>query len=196
MFTIVGLGNPGTEYEHTRHNVGWMVLTHVLTAHGLTPMTSKAQYSGMVREGMLFDKEMIVLFPTTFMNRSGVPVAKCLAGEKGSVAELIVVHDDIDLTFGTIRVSWGSGAGGHNGVQSIIDALGTKNFIRVRVGIAHKGLFGIVRRPRGEALSRYVLNNFSNTELEALKDLSRKVESALKCIMTEGVERARQVYTE
>lgn len=191
MYTIVGLGNPGKEYERTRHNVGWLMLSDVIQNEHLPDTHHASTLSADVSEGILHGEEVRMVFPHTYMNRSGGAVAKIL-GKNPDVTRLIVVHDDIDLPFGTIRVSVGRGAGGHNGVRSLIDSLGTKDFSRIRVGIAERTLFGTLKRPTGEALSRFVLTEFRKREAAKLPELGGGVRYALKLIITEGAEKAMQ----
>ncbi len=133
MELIVALGNPGKEYEHTRHNIAWSVLSELITTACLPSPHASSAFSGDVSVGNLHGKEVRILFPTTFMNNSGSAVKKALACEPA--ASLIVVHDEIDLPFGTVRIAEDRGAGGHNGVKSIIESLGSQNFIRIRIGI-------------------------------------------------------------
>jgi len=191
MHTIVGLGNPGDEYVHTRHNVGWLVLEALVVKHSFPSLTRSSAYSGMLGEGVLYGTEVGILLPTTFMNNSGVAVKKYI-GEHGSLGTLVIVHDDIDLPFGEVRIGFDRGAGGHNGVKSIIDACGSKAFTRIRVGIAQKGFFGGVKRPKGEKLSNYVLGNFKSGELKQLPDIEERVARAIELIVTKGTESAMQ----
>ncbi len=122
------------------------------------------------------------------MNHSGVAVKKAL--KDSPVTSLIVLHDDVDLPFGAIRISEGRGAGGHNGVQSIIDHIGTKDFARIRIGVARTNIFGIVKRPKGDKLADFVLAPFTKKEMEALPEIGKKVDQALELILTKGVKEA------
>lgn len=189
MYYIVGLGNPGEQYIKTRHNVGWHVLSYVLEKNNFPDMVPSSKYVGSISEGMLGGKEVTVLFPSTFMNKSGSAVKK-LVTAKESIQKCIVVYDDVDLPLGDIKISVGRGSGGHNGVQSIIDALGTKEFVRIRIGIASKGFFGQVKRPKGPALSTHVLGEFKKKEEKILEEVSQKVNTALSLIVSQGVEKA------
>lgn len=191
MFTIVGLGNPGEEYKDTRHNIGWLVLEEVIQKNGLPALVKSSQFGGVISEGMLHGTEVGILFPTTFMNSSGTSVNKYIRG-RGPLETLVVVHDDIDLAFGDIRISFDRGAGGHNGIRSIIDACGSKKFIRIRVGIAQKGFFGGVKRPKGERLATYVLTPFKKGEMSALADIAARIDDALAHIFKDGVQHAMQ----
>ncbi len=191
MYTIVGLGNPGDEYKNTRHNVGWILLEEVIAKNALPSLTKSSAYSGLLSEGVFHGVEIGILFPTTFMNNSGTAVMKYLK-EHGTLETLVVVHDDIDLPFGDVRIGFDRGAGGHNGVRSIIDAGNSKAFIRIRVGIAQKGFFGGIKRPAGEKLSDFVLGNFKSGELKNLPEIGERVARALELILTKGVKDAMQ----
>jgi len=191
MHTIVGLGNPGDEYKNTRHNVGWIVLEEIITKHTLPSLVKSNGYGGMLSEGVLYGAEVGILLPTTFMNNSGTSVIKYLK-EHGELETLVIVHDDIDLPFGEVRIGFDRGAGGHNGVKSIIDACNSKAFIRIRIGIAKKGFFGGIKRPTGEKLSDFVLSTFKSGELKELQEIGEKVNRALELILTRGVKDAMQ----
>lgn len=190
MVTIVGLGNPGEEYENTRHNVGWRVLRAFIDVHGLPSLVPSSRYAGLTSEGVVDGVDVGVLFPTVYMNNSGGPVAKYVR-EKGSDL-LVVVHDDVDLAFGDMKVSYDRGAGGHNGVKSIIDVYGSSKFVRIRIGIAKKGFFGGVKRPKGDKLSTFVLGSLTKGEENVLPDVTERVDTALTHILNEGVEYAMQ----
>ena len=192
MITIVALGNPGDAYANTRHNIGWIVLERAMRGAHLPDTVKSSAYNALLSEGVLYGKDVAVLFPLTFMNNSGVSVAKYL-GKQGVSKDLIVVHDEIDLPFGDVRVSVGRGAGGHNGVQSIIDQLKTKDFVRIRVGVGKKNIFGMLKRPQGEALSQFVLGTFVPREVSEFAAIVEKVDCALKLIIEEGAEKAMQV---
>lgn len=189
---IIGLGNPGSEYEKTRHNVGWIILNNIVTRHNLPSFSKSSMYSGLLSEGTLYGTEVGILLPTTFMNNSGLAVVKYLK-DTGAQEILIVVHDDIDIAYGDIRVSFDRGAGGHNGIRSIIDAYGTSKFIRIRVGIAQKGFFGGLKRPKGEELSQFVLGTFKSGEVTHLPEIIEKVDTALESIVKDGLQKAMQV---
>jgi peptidyl-tRNA hydrolase, PTH1 family len=191
MFTVVGLGNPGDEYRDTRHNVGFAVLGAFVAENRLPSFVQSSRYAGLISEGVFNGADVGILLPTGFMNNSGVSVAKYIK-EHESSEQLIVVHDDVDLPFGEVRVSFDRGAGGHNGVQSIINTCITKRFVRVRVGVARKNIFGIIGRPRGDALSSFVLGKFTKSESAHLPEISTKVTTALTLIVTKGVEHAMQ----
>lgn len=186
MELIVALGNPGKEYEDTRHNVAWIIMNGIVKGACLPEPHTSATFSGYVSVGNLHGKEVRILFPTTFMNNSGSAVKKAIDCEPS--AKLIVIHDEVDLPFGTVRIAEGRGAGGHNGVKSIIESIGTQEFIRIRIGVAHRNIFGMVRRPTGDALSRFVLGAFSRKEQEELPEIGKKVMRAIELIYTKDVK--------
>lgn len=194
MWYIVGLGNPGEKYARTRHNVGWLALTRVLKAWNFSDLTTDKGVRGQVAEGVLGGVPVRVLYPDTYMNHSGVAVAKFVPRE--AMLQLIVVHDDIALPFGVVRIAVGRGAGGNNGVASIISALGTKEFIRVRIGIAPKSLIsGEAKRPvSGGPLERFVLKPFGVLERTKLPAIYERTQAALEMIVKEGVEVAMNHY--
>ena len=190
MFYIVGLGNPGDKYADTRHNVGWLVLDYCLAEWSLPNLIESKASSGRISDGLVAGSEVGILYPSTFMNNSGSAVAKLVS--KSEVSNLIVVHDDIDLPFGEVKVVKGRGAGGNNGVKSIIEKLGSKDFVRVRVGIAPKSFWtGEMKRPAGGGpLERFVLKPFGSAELKKLPEVFNLVKGAIEIVVTKGVEEA------
>lgn len=191
MFAIVGLGNPGDEYEKSRHNIGWIILRGIVEQYSLPSLTKSAKYAGQLSEGILHGTDIAILFPTGFMNNSGTSVSKFVR-EHNAQESLVVVHDDVDLPFGEIKISYDRGAGGHNGVKSIIETLKTQKFIRIRIGVARKGFFGGIKRPRGDRLADFVLASFSKSEEKMFPDIVEKVDIALTHILKEGVVYAMQ----
>lgn len=194
MFYIVGLGNPGEKYEKTRHNVGFMVLDHMVKVLGLPKPFASSQYVGDISEGMIDGQEVTLLYPETFMNKSGSAVKKLVS--KGEEKNLIVIYDDVDLAIGEIKVSFGRGAGGHNGVESIINSLGTKDFVRVRFGIAPRSFLGLggAKRPTGEKLPKHVLGEFKKRELDDMYDGLETAAAAVQTIIQDGVEKAMNKF--
>jgi PTH1 family peptidyl-tRNA hydrolase len=187
MFYLVGLGNPGEEYSKTRHNIGRAVLLRVAKKHGLPQPVESAKYAGSISEGMLYNTEVTILLPDTYMNKSGSAVRK-LVPDKEEAKRLVVIYDDVDLPVGEIKLSVGRGSGGHNGIESIIGALGTRDFMRIRVGIAGRGFFGRVKRPKGENLSKHVLGVFKRGEEKQLAEVDENVDGTLKLIIEKGID--------
>jgi PTH1 family peptidyl-tRNA hydrolase len=161
MILIVGLGNPGKKYQNTRHNVGFRVIDEL----------------------EFLDREKVILLkPKIFMNLSGRAVKPLIAKYKIPVANLWVVHDDIDLPLGRIKISKGRGSAGHKGVESIIKDLGTKNFVRFRIGIQPK-----TGKPKNS--ERFVLQRFKKDEEKIVKETIKKTVEIIEAAMKEGVEK-------
>jgi peptidyl-tRNA hydrolase, PTH1 family len=165
-WTVIGLGNPTEEYKNTRHNIG-KELVEALA--GKLP--------GNARTAEL----------NVYMNNSGPAIKKIVGSGKG----LIVVHDELDVPLGKVKVSYGSSAGGHNGVRSIERALKTRDYVRVRVGISPSTASGRLRRPEAAKLADFVLGKFRPAEQDKLKKVKKLVQEALVLIITESVERAQ-----
>lgn len=184
MKLLVGLGNPGQAYASNRHNVGFLCLNHFARAQGLS--FSQRQARSLVARGSVAGVEVILAKPRTFMNESGKAVAALVGRERIDPADLIVIYDDLDLPLGQIRIRPRGSAGGHKGMQSIIQALGSQDFPRIRVGIG---------RPEegGEAVS-YVLGNFAPQERPAIQEAIATVGQALITILSEGLEKAMSLY--
>lgn len=185
MYYIVALGNPGAEYETTRHNMGWLVAASFLVAHNLPGLVHSGKYVSRLSEGVIAGSPVTVLFPETFMNKSGSAVQKLVS--RAEAHQLIAIYDDVDLALGEVRISFGRGDGGHNGIASIIAALDTKDFIRVRVGISPTSLLtGKTKRPVGDKLQRYVMGHFTKRELGKVEGVGRRVSEVLETIVRDG----------
>lgn len=189
MHYIVALGNPGEKYQNSRHNVGWIVGDRLVASWQLPQPQKQTRMSGSVTCGRVGDRDVSLLYPDTYMNNSGVAVRKFVPAAERE--QLIVLYDDIDLPLGTVRISFGRGPGGHNGIASIIEKNGTKDFIRVRLGIGKVGFWpwqaGEVKRPAGgAALERYVLGNFTKREQEAVAHMATQAQSVVESILKEG----------
>lgn len=182
-YLVVGLGNPGKKYETTRHNAGFMALDHF--AAGANCPVRQAKFSGEFCRQRLFNQQVCLVKPMTYMNRSGNCVAAFVQFFKIPRENILVVHDDLDLPAGRVKVVAGGGAGGHNGVRSIIQALGTKNIARIKIGIG--------RPPRDEnghgiPVDHYVLAEFSSTEIETLTNLLPAVDEAITLFLQQGID--------
>lgn len=190
MYYVVGLGNPGEEYAHTRHNVGRIVVVHFLHANGFPVLVASAKYAGYIAEGMLEDEKVFVLQPETYMNKSGSAVAKVITNSK-KARNLVVIYDDIDLPLGTIKISYGRGSGGHRGVESIIRTLKTKDFARIRVGIAPTTSSGKLRKPKGEQkVIDFLLSDFKKPEQAIIRKTAKQVSDIIETIVTESLAAA------
>lgn len=192
MNVIAALGNPGDKYEHTRHNAGRLLMREVMKEWILPNMVSSAKYGGEICEGTVGGHDVRILFPSTYMNESGRAVIKAL--ESKGTDTLIVIYDEIDIPLGEFKLSFGRGSGGHNGLKSVIDAVGTPNFLRVRVGIAHRTIFGNVIRPTGDRLADYVLGQLSGREEKKLLGIAPQVSRALETAIKEGKDKAMNMF--
>jgi PTH1 family peptidyl-tRNA hydrolase len=173
---IVGLGNPGPEYELNRHNIGFIVLDDLAYKHKIN-ISNKKELC-MIGSGTIEGASVILAKPQTYMNKSGFGVGRLLGYFKLEPKDLIVVHDDLDLEFGQLKIKETGGHGGHNGVRSIIEVLSNPDFVRLRVGID--------RPPGRMPAEKYVLSNFSQTD-EELSELIETCVSAVEAIITEGI---------
>jgi PTH1 family peptidyl-tRNA hydrolase len=177
---VAGLGNPGREYERTRHNVGWMVLDELAQRHG-SPWRSK--FSGSLAEARLGEARIALLKPETYMNESGRSVGAAMRFFKADPSALLVVHDDVDLEAGRLQLRPGGGLAGHNGLRSLAANLGSKDFLRLRVGVGRPGRGD--RRP----VADYVLSPFE-PELD-VKELVGRASDAVEATAGEGLEAAQ-----
>lgn len=174
MYTLIPLGNPGTKYARTRHNVARVLLS-------------------MIKDEVMKISSFEIMIPSTFMNESGIAVREYLNYHEGR--EIVVMYDDKDLPYGTFRISYDRGDGGHNGIKSIIETLQKKDFIRIRIGIAPKEVDGKeVKAPHGEAVQGYVMGTIKEDEEEALRSIAARVLGALQTIEKDGYTKAMEVY--
>ncbi len=164
MKLIVGLGNPGAKYEGNRHNIGFMALDRIAADHGLGPW--KPRFQGLVAEGRLGGTRVTLLKPQTFMNLSGQSVGEAMRYLKLTPADVIVLHDELDLAPGKVRAKLGGGHAGHNGLRSLHQHIGAE-YGRVRLGIGHPG--------HKDRVAPYVLSDFAKAEQEGLDDLLRGI---------------------
>ena len=181
MYIIVGLGNPGSEYRNTRHNMGFE--TEEILADRFSIPTDFVKHKAMCGKGIIEGQKAILAMPQTFMNLSGESVRELTDYYKiDAASELIVIYDDIDLEPGNIRIRKSGSAGGHNGMKNIIQHLGMSDFIRVRVGVGAK--------PKGYDLKDYVLGHFSKDEREIIDDALIRAAEAVRIIIADGPDRA------
>jgi peptidyl-tRNA hydrolase, PTH1 family len=188
MHLIVGLGNPGSEYEWTRHNVGFMLIDKLAADAGVT--VKRRECRSLVGGGVIEGERSKLVKPQTFMNLSGEAVACLVAkGERDEVGEsLIVISDDLALPFGTIRLRPRGSAGGHNGLKSIIASLGTSEFMRLRIGIQPC-------HPVSEA-KKFVLDEFAPVERRALKEILDRSADAVRSVLRDGIVKAMASYNQ
>ncbi len=179
-FLIAGLGNPGSDYRHNRHNVGFMVVDGLASALG-API-QRVEMRALVGKGLLDGSRVILAKPQTYMNKSGQSVAPLARFYKVPLEHILVIHDDLDLPFGSLRLRPLGGTGGQKGMESIVSQLGTREFPRMRVGIG---------RPPGRMdPADYVLHNFNPDEQEMLPELLERAVEAVRSFILEGIEMA------
>jgi len=181
---IVGLGNPGKEYEASRHNVGFLVVNRLARTNGI-PLDER-KYKSRWGRGAIADRPVILAKPRTFMNASGDAVRLLAASFSLTAHQLIVIHDDLDLPFGRIRIKEKGGHGGHKGIQSIIHAVGSGGFRRVKIGIG--------RPPGGIDAADYVLQPFDRTERQSLGEVAAAAQQAVELLLQEGLPAAMNRY--
>ncbi len=173
---IAGLGNPGDEYVGTRHNVGREFLMDIEKKNG--------------EKGKLFGKKVTIVFPDTYMNNSGVAFKKLVTSKK-QAEMFVVLQDELDLPLGKVKISFGSSAGGHNGIKSVEKAIKTKDYVRIRIGISPATPTGKLKKPTGEEkVVDFVLGKFKAAEQDKLKKAKKLVRDALELLVTEGRDRA------
>ncbi|PIR85281.1 aminoacyl-tRNA hydrolase [Candidatus Kaiserbacteria bacterium CG10_big_fil_rev_8_21_14_0_10_45_20] len=184
MYTIVGLGNPGGEYVHTRHNAGRILVESLATQEGVA-LKDKKKPAHLVGTGDVYGVRARLVLPNTFMNKSGTAVVGYVKTPKAG-KNLIVVYDDIDLPLGVVRVSFGRGSGGHRGIESITRAIKTKDFIRIRVGVS-KSARGRAKKPSGEKeVVDFLMGTFPKSQYEMLTgEIQEKVFRAIELILPE-----------
>lgn len=182
MWFLVGLGNPGSRYARTRHNVGFLVLEEFARGSGLE-FKEKADYR--ICSGSMDDEKIVLIEPLTFMNRSGGVVRKI--AEKFSIPpeKIIVVHDDLDLETGRLKIRKRGSSGGHKGVESVIQNIGANNFIRIKIGIG---------RDEFSPVEDYVLSKFRKDELPLVREAVSNAVHVIRSVVAEGVDKAMNKF--
>ena len=192
QYVIIGLGNPGSEYEKTRHNSGRIILEHFRCSYDFPEWKLDTTSHSFVSKGTLGKGKkshtVTLIMPETFMNTSGSAVKLFVTNAK-TAEGMMVIYDDLDLPFGTGKISFNKSSGGHKGLESIIRAVKTQAFSRMRIGIAPTTARGTIKKPVGEsAINRFILGLFKPEELLALKKFSKKTNEALELFVTENRE--------
>jgi len=197
MILIVGLGNPGIKYKRTRHNIGFRVLDEFQRENNFPDFKfsrlrqgyggQAKKFNTLISEGNIGRKKVILAKPQTFMNNSGQAVKNLTIHYSLPFINLIVVHDDIDLPLGKIRISKSRGSAGHKGIESIIKELRSKNFVRIRIGIRNQEL-------RIKNIEKFVLQKFTEEEEKIIKKIIKESCSVLKIILSEGLEKAMNKF--
>lgn len=185
MFIIVGLGNPGKEYETTRHNAGFSSIDVIAEKNNIN--VTENDHKALIGKGYIDGQKVILVKPQTYMNNSGDAVREITDYYKVDVtSELIIIYDDISLDVGMLRIRDKGSAGGHNGIKSIISHLGTQEFLRVKVGVGEK-------LPQMD-LADYVLGHFSAEDKDKMKDAYGNVYEAIRLMMADDTEKAMNIY--
>jgi peptidyl-tRNA hydrolase, PTH1 family len=180
---VAGLGNPGREYERTRHNAGWMVMDELARRHG---GSFRSKFSGQLSEARVDDLKLALLKPETYMNVSGQSIGAARKFFKVEPANVLIVHDDVDLEPGRLQAKFGGGLAGHNGLRSIAQELGTNEFLRLRIGVGRPG------RGDRRSVADYVLGGFE-PEVD-LDELIGRSADAVETMAREGLEEAQRRY--
>ncbi len=181
---IVGLGNPGEEYRSTRHNIGFLTLDYLARQQDIS--LDKQRFDASFGKGRIGDEPVLLAKPQTYMNLSGVALEKLFSFFKVNIQDLIVIHDDLDLPFQTVRLKVGGGEGGHKGLISITSHLGSSEFIRVRIGIG--------KPARKTMVEKYVLSPFSEEEQKVLPKIIKLASEAIQEIVFGGIQSAMRIY--
>ncbi|MEW9672680.1 aminoacyl-tRNA hydrolase [Ammoniphilus sp. 3BR4] len=184
MRLIVGLGNPGKQYEKTRHNAGFMAIDQLAESLGIE--VNQIKFKGMIGEGHAEGQKVILLKPLTYMNLSGESIIQVIQFYKLNIEEMVVIYDDLDTPVGQIRLRMKGSAGGHNGIKSIIQQVGTEEFCRIRVGIG--------RPPAGRKVVDYVLEPFYKAEEEEIQAAVNKASEAAKSWLRESFVQVMNRY--
>ena len=174
---VVGLGNPGREYERTRHNVGWWVIDELSERLGFS--LNREKFKGLYGETRVNDRKVIFLKPLTYMNRSGESVSQFVRFFKLKPSEVLLIYDDLDLPLGKVRFREKGSSAGHRGVQSVIEALGTQEIPRIKIGIG--------RPATKEEVVDYVLSPFSEEELPQIEEAVKRAADCVEALLREGI---------
>ncbi|MBI4132726.1 MAG: aminoacyl-tRNA hydrolase [Candidatus Sungbacteria bacterium] len=185
MHLIIGLGNPGEKFRGTRHNIGREIVIAAQKHFGLPEFTQKPVLHSLISEGRIGKEKVTLLLPETFVNKSGTAVAPAMRAGKIKLRNLILIHDDVDMLLGRTKLSYARNSGGHKGVESVMRAVKTKNFWRMRVGVQKK------RRVPGEDL---VLQKFKGDEISIVKKITKKSLTAIEAVARADSERAMNEY--
>lgn len=191
---IVGLGNPGTEYEKTRHNAGRIILEYIAKANDFSEWKNDMKTKSLRAKGEIQKEKFDFMLPETFMNNSGVSVVQIIDGPK-KLKNLVIIYDDLDIPVGSLKISFNRSSGGHNGVQSVIKKVKSQEFVRIRIGVSPHTPTGKIKKPSGEqAVLKFLLAKFKDDELKELKKMSKKVSEILTTISSGGHQKAMSLY--
>ena len=192
MKLIVGLGNPGRGYANNRHNIGFMCLNHFAKIQGIR--FDKKQGKARTGIGDVADSKVLLAKPQTYMNSSGQSVSRLVRKFNINLNNLLVIHDDLDLPLGKIRICQGSSSGGHKGVESIISCLGSQDFLRIRVGIGRPAIIQEATEISEADIIAYVLGDFNPDEKSIVSQVIPRVSEAILCLLTKGLTATMNKY--
>ena len=201
MFFIVGLGNPGEEYINTRHNTGREAVLKLCKNLDFADFENNNKFKSLISKGKIKKELVTLILPETFMNKSGQAISyfvkpKLKTAKKG-LENLIVVHDDLDLPLGTLKISYNKGTGGHRGLDSVAKAVKTLEFVRVRIGISPSTSKGRAKKPEGEQkVLDFILGKFKPAEMEILKKTFKKSSEAIQTLILDGRDRAMNRFNQ
>lgn len=194
MYYIVGLGNPEPEFSGTWHNIGRVVVQKIAKSQDFSEWEYRKEHSALVSHGIIEGKNIMLIEPDNYMNNSGLSLRK-LFNSDSEIENMIVIHDDIDRLIGKMHVSFNRGAGGHKGVQSIIDVLKTKQFSRIRLGIAPSTPLGRICKPKGvKAVAKYVVGRLSKKDIQKITPVVEKSMKACFLLIEKGVNETMNDY--
>lgn len=191
---IVGLGNPGDKYEITRHNTGRIILKNIAKANDFSEWKNDMKTKSLRVKGEIEKEKFDFLLPETFMNNSGNAVCQII-NDKKKLKNLVVIYDDMDLSVGSLRISFDRSSGGHNGLESVIKKVKSREFVRIRVGVSPHTPSGKIKKPKGEeAVLKFLLGKFKEGELKEIKKVSKKVTEIITTISKEGKDKAMSMF--
>jgi len=189
-YIIAGLGNPGQEYENTRHNVGRIILMSAFD----NEFSFDKKINALSSDEKIGKEKVKLIAPETFMNNSGKAVAHLVKSIKAA-EKLIVIYDDFNLPLGKIRISYNRSSGGHNGLQSIIKAVKTEAFLRIRIGVAPENAKGLAKIPHGDdKIEKFILGKLKEDEVKIIKKIAKKVGEAIEMLIKEGKDKAMSTF--
>lgn len=209
MYIIVGLGNPGEEYKNTRHNVGRMIVESfaknaqkfaekcdtkkAAKQTGFEDFSFNKKYNAQCATGEINGEKTMLLLPETFMNKSGKALETLITSVK-KAEKLVVVHDDLDLSIGRMKILFNRGSGGHKGLESIVRTIKTEAFTRLKVGICPTTPTGKPKKPTGDKLLDFIVGPFKPAEMDEIKDMIKQASESLYVLVNEGRERAMTLF--
>lgn len=180
MKLIVGLGNPGNEYINSRHNIGFMCVDNYVNN-----FKESRKFNGFIAEVINNDEKILFLKPNTYMNNSGLSVMQVVKFYNIPINNILIIHDDLDLGLGVIKLKVNSSSGGHNGIKSIISSLGTNSFARLKIGVSNN---------KNISTKDYVLGKFNKDEMLVLTPIISKSKEIIDCFINDGIDRAMNIY--